>query len=193
MGLFNIFKKNLPGTPTDRIKANLAYQNDLLSRVNAAREKYKIDKDLNSAIKEYEFAFVHSDPPCKSSQAIDLADLYIKAEEYDKAWGYLNQLMLRGEPHSPVIKFYFAKILKKQGKYDQAIEMYAIGYFYKSIPDQPFQADKFHKDISSSVKKLGWSQDKVDDITNIIMSQPHKNADAEGTLVRLLRQRMSEP
>lgn len=207
MGLFDFMKKK-PTTKTasekdvmallDKVdpefrqrRANLDYQNDLLSRVNAAREKYKVDKDLESAIKEYEFAFVESNPPCATSQDIDLANLYIKAGQYDKAWGYLNQLMLRRNYPDPDIRFYQAKILKKEEKYAYAIEMYALGYYYKSIPNNPFQTEKFQKDISSSAKKLGWNQEKIDGVTKIIMSYPHKDNSAEGNLIKHLREYMS--
>lgn len=208
MGLFDFMKKK-PAQKTSREdevmalldkvdpgyrqrRAELDYQNDLLSRVNAAREKYKADKDLASAIKEYEFAFVESNPPCRTSQDIDLANLYIKAEQYDKAWGYLNQLVLRRNFPDPEIKFYQAKILKKEEKYAYAIEMYAIGYYYKSIPDNPFQIEKFKKDVSSSAKKMGWDAEKIDGIAKIVMSYPHKDNSSEGKLIKQLREFMGQ-
>lgn len=157
------------------MRKELDYQNELLSRVNRAREKYKQDKDLESAIKEYEFAFVESDPPCETSQDIDLANLYIKAGLHDKAWGYLNQLQLRRTSPDPEIRFYQAKILKKEGRHAYAIEMYAKGYYYKTFYNADFQTEKFHKDISSCVKKLGWDQEKVDTITKTIIDQVKKN------------------
>ena len=173
-------------------QADLNYQNELLSRVNAAREKYKIDKDLESAIKEYEYAFVESKPPCATSQDIDLANLYIKAEQYDKAWGYLNQLILRRSFPDPEIKFYQARILKKEGKYAYAIEMIAIGYYYKSIPNKSFQVEKFHKDISSSAKKLGWDQSKIDSVTKIVTSYSNKDNSEETKLIKQLRDFMKD-
>ena len=169
-------------------KADLEYQNVLLSRVNAAREKYKTDKDIQSAIREYEFAFVESDPPCKTSQDIDLADLYIKAEEYDKAWGYLNQLMLRRNYPDPDIRFHQAKILRNEGKYAYAVEMFALGYYYKSIPNNDFQVERFQKDISSSVKKLGWDQKMIDEIVRIVTAYPHKDNSSETKLINHLRE-----
>lgn len=173
-------------------QADLDYQDKLLSKVNAAREKYKADKDLESAIKEYEFAFIVSNPPCKTSQDIDLANLYIKAEQYDKAWGYLNQLVLRRNYPDPEIKSYQARILKKEGKYAYAIEMYAIEYYYKSIPNKPFQIDKFKKDVLSSAKKLGWNLEKIEEIAKIVMSYPHKDNSLEGQLIKRLREYMSQ-
>ena len=168
-------------------QADLEYQNKLLDRVNAAREKYKEDKDLEKAIEEYEFAFVKSNPPCLTSQDIDLADLYMKAGQNDKAWGYLNQLMMRRTSPDPHIRFMQAKILKKEEKYAYAIEMFALGYYYKSIPNMAFQEDKFQKDIASSVKKLGWDQEKVNGIIKIVKSVPHKDNFAEDKLVKQLR------
>ena len=213
MGLFSFFKKNQdPKKQSTKFsdeqremtilnkvdssyrksQAELNYQNELLSRVNTAREKYKKDGDLESAIKEYEYVFIESNPPCTTSQDIDLANLYIKAGAFDKAWAYLNQLMLRRKYPDPDIRFYQARILKKEEKFAYAVEMYAIGYYYKSIPNMPFQTEKFQKDISSSVKKLGWSQEKIDGILRIIMAFPHGDNSAESDLVKLLREYINE-
>lgn len=207
MGLFDFMKKKQESKPITQQEVKtlleeidpgyrqrqeeLEYQNQLLSRVNAARVKYKSDGDLESAIEEYEYAFVVSNPPCQSSQDIDLANLYIKAKQYDKAWGYLHQLLLRRKLPDPEIRFYQARILKKEGKYENAIEMYALGYFYKSIPNCPFQIKKFQKDISSSAKKLGWNQDVIDEITKIIISYPNNNS-SEREFVTQLREYMSK-
>lgn len=186
MGLFGFGKTNKGKSSSRKIldelelkrkdmKDELDYQNELLSRVNKAREKYKKDKDIESAIKEYEYAFVEADPPCKTSQDIDLANLYIKAGLHDKAWGYLNQLQLRRRSPDPEIRFYQAKILKKEGRYAYAIEMYAKGYYYKTFYNAEFQTEKFLKDISPCVKKLGWNQEKVDTITETVVDQVKKN------------------
>ena len=173
-----------------RIDDELKYQNKLLDRVNKAREAYKNDKDLAKAIKEYEYAFVKSDPPCKTSQDIDLANLYIKANEYDKAWGYLNQLILRrGYPDSE-IKFYQARILKHEEKYAYAIEMIMIGYYYKALPDRPFQTEKFLKDISSSAKKLGWDEEKTKGLLNILNTIPPREGFDERLLINQIRNYM---
>lgn len=206
MGLFDFFKKK-PSVSNHKdqdvmaildkvdpkyrqMQADLDYQNALLARVNAAREKYKVDKDLESAIKEYEFAFVNSNPPCRTSQDIDLANLYIKAGQYDKAWGYLNQLQLRRNYPDPEIRFYQARILRNEGKYAYAIEMFAIGYYYKSIPNNPFQTERFLKDISSSAKKLGWTEERKDGLAKIVMSYPHKDNSAERKLTEHIREFM---
>lgn len=202
MGLFDFMKKNNDCAKRDsvnvpkydngnKIQFDLDYQNNLLFRVNAAREKYKNDKDITSAIKEYEFAFVESNPPCESSQDIDLAKLYITAEEYDKAWGYLNQLILRRKYPDSEIKFLQAKVLKREEKYAYAIEMIALGYYYKTLNGNEFQKDKFQKDILSSVKKLGWNQENIEGIIELCVSQKNKSGLSEEILVKKLREYMN--
>lgn len=97
-------------------------------------------------------------------------------------------MILRRTSPDPDIRFYQARILKKEEKYAYAIEMYALGYYYKSIPNRPFQVEKFQKDIATSAKKLSWDQNKIDAITKIIMSYPHKDNSSEAKLVRQLRE-----
>lgn len=70
------------------LKNQLDYQDNLLNIANEAREKYKTDGDIEPAIAVYEKVLLESDPPLASTtHTMLLADLYIKAEMYDKAWG----------------------------------------------------------------------------------------------------------
>lgn len=148
-------------------KDHLDYQDALLSRVNAANEKYKKDGNLNALISEYEFAFRTSKPSCASSQNLKLADFYMEAGMNDKAWRYLNQLYSTGEAPKDKIRFKQASLLKKEKRYAYAIEMYMLGYLYKHT----WNKEMFLKDISSSANKLSLSDNQREFLASLVERQ----------------------
>lgn len=97
-------------------QANLDYQNDLLKIACDAREKYKNDGDIESAIASYEKVMIEADPPLKNAQshAVFLAELYIKSDQHDKAWGYLGLLQTKQLCPLDKIRGEQVKILKKE-------------------------------------------------------------------------------
>ena len=176
----DMYKNNTMGYRDTR--DHLDYQNALLSRVNAAQARYKQDGDIDAVIRELEYAFVNADPPCNTSQNIDLAKYYVKAGQNDKAWGYLNMLYSKRLAPYEKIRFEQAKILKKEKKWEYAIEMYMLGYLAKSEWNNTFQAEMFKKDIQSSVNKLGWDEEKVMYLSYLIDDQVKKKNYSEGDL-----------
>ncbi len=173
-------------------KDNLDYQNALLSRVNKAQAKYKQDGDLEAVIKELEYAFIESNPPCSTSQNLDLADYYIKAGQYDKAWGYLNHLYRYQQAPINKIRFAQAKVLKKEKKWSYAIEMYMLGYLAKSEWNNTFQKEMFVKDIKSCVNKLNWDEDKVEYLCYLIEIQVKQRDYSESRLTESYRKFCSD-
>lgn len=181
MGLFNFFTKKQKKITSEEIKAEmyrnntmgyrdtkdrLDYQSNLLNKVGQANVQYK--DDLKKLIEVYEFAFYKSDPPCVSSQNLKLVDMYIKTNQNDKAWGYLNFLYVGN--HAPIekIRFLQAKILKKENKHKYAIEMYMLGYLKKSEWNNTFQKDMFLKDITPSANKLNWDNEKKEYLAYLV-------------------------
>lgn len=173
-------------------KDRLDYQNNLLSRVNAAQEKYKEDKNIEAVIRELEYAFIESDPPCASSQNMDLIDYYVKAGKNDKAWAYLNRLYTYGEAPVEKVRFAQARILKKEKKWHDALEMYMLGYLKKSEWNNNFQEDMFKKDIKSLVNKLNWDSEKVDYLCYLIGNHVKNRDYSESSLSQEYRQFLSD-
>ncbi len=179
-----MYEKNIEGFRdlTDSIN----YQNALLDRVNTAQQRYKQDGDLEAVIKELEFAFIKCNPPCRSSQCFDLVDYYIKAGQNNKAWSYLNRLSMRKNAPMMHIRFAQARILKKEKKYADAVQMFMLGYLAKSN-GQDFRKDKFIKDIKSSANKLEWDDNTITRLVNILEKQIKKKNYDEGALIEEYR------
>lgn len=199
MGLFDLFKKKSKSCKTVNLKGktfrnnieremyinndmgyrdtkdHLDYQNNLLSRINNANEKYSVNSNIEALIQEYEYCFIKSNPPCISSQNLYLVDLYLKAGLNDKAWGYLNKLYSADEAPKEKIRFLQAKILKKEKRYSDAIEFYMMGYLLKSEWNNTFQKQMFLKDIKSPANKLKWDDDKKEYLAYIIERQVKKH------------------
>ena len=105
------------------------------------------------------------------SNTLHLADLYIKAGYLDKAWGYLNMLIPENRAPLHKIRFTQARILKKEKKYYDAIELYMMGYLMKSQWNNTFQASMFEKDISPCVNKTELPDNTVKELSSIISRQ----------------------
>lgn len=188
MGIFDIFKKKNYNIHDEveremyekklngyrDFKDSLDYQNKLLDRVNSAQQRYKQDGNLEAVIKELEYAFVEADPPCKTSQVMDLAKYYVKAEQNDKAWRYLNRLIIKRQADIESIRFAQAGILKKEKKWAEAVEMYMLGYLEESKRLGTFRKEKFVKDIKSSSNKLEWDDQTINQVSQIFEKQTKK-------------------
>lgn len=171
-------------------KDRLDYQNSLLDKVNRANEQYK--DDINKLIEVYEFAFYKSDPPCASSQNLKLVDMYLKTNQNDKAWGYLNFLYAGNHAPKEKIRFLQAKILKKENKHIDAIEMFLLGYLKKSEWDNVFQKDMFLKDIAPSANKLKWNDEKREYLAHLVEKSVKLRNYDENALADSFRKTVSE-
>lgn len=181
----DMYEQNLCGYQD--LKDSLDFQNRLLSRVNAAQQRFREDGDLDAVIKELEYAFIEADPPCKTSQNMDLVNYYLKAGQNDKAWGYLNRLLQRQDAPLKDIRFAQARLLKKEKKWADAIEMYMLGYLAKSEWNNTFQEEMFIKDIKSSANKLGWDDTIISKLAGIVKGFVSKRKYDEKSLIQEYR------
>ena len=78
------------------------------------------------------------------------------------------------------IRFEQARLLKKEEKWADAIEMYLLGYLAKSSWNRKFQEDMFVKDIKSSANKLNWDD-------SVKAGEPVLVPDLPGSEGKLLR------
>lgn len=211
MGLLDFLKKKHPGDYTNTsgknfrneiekemyinniagyrsLKNQLNHQDDLLIIANEARERYKTDGDIETAIAAYEKVLLEADPPLVSTaHTMFLADLYIKAEMFDKAWGYLNSLI--GTDRAPLdkIRHEQARILKKEKRHQEAIEMILLEYLAKSEWNNTFSREACLKCIGPSIRALKWSSDDQDRCADLVEAQVTKRRYNENTLIKNYR------
>lgn len=214
MGFFDVFKKLNTGVGISRktfqnniekemylnntagyrdLKDRLDYQDRLLNIANEARERYKTDGVIEPAIEAYEKVLLKSDPPLVSTaHTMFLADLYIKAEMYDKAWGYLNSLI--GTDRAPLekIRHEQARILKKEKRHKEAIEMILLEYLAKSEWNNTFSRGACMKSIGPSIRALQWTADDQSRCADIVEVQVKVRNYKEKALIDKYRQYVAE-
>ena len=161
------------------------YQQALLDKVNAAREQYSKDGDLDSVISVFEEAFITADPPCGSSQWKLLVDYYLKAGLNDKAWSYLQKMSLdnakelkENSSDEYALKRYFgteekislqkARVLKKEKRFEYAIEFYLVAHVMRIGFGNSFDKGRFFKDIDSCANRLKWDDAKKEHLAYIV-------------------------
>ena len=179
----------------DRIaenQATLEQQNELLRIACDAREKYKNDGDIESAIAAYEKVYYEANPPLKNAQshAMFLADLYIKNGQHDKAWGFLGMLQTKELCPLSKIRGEQAKILKKEKKHKDAIETILLQHwniFFES-EYKYFNHNACMKDIGPSIRALKWSfEDQERCVGFVEYATSLKEKASEATIVDLFR------
>lgn len=164
------------------IQSDLEYQDNLLASVWEAREQYKVDNDIDKLIAAYEYAMIEAKPPLKNAQShtMYLAELYIKNNQNDKAWGYLNSLLLPHKDLTHKIRFLQCKILKKEKRFVDAMIMLMMGHLFKAQISATFAKDAFIKEATPIANKLGLNNDNVEYLAYLIENQvKHRNYDAQ--------------
>ena len=180
--LKSLFAKNVQNQPKAQPKpqmpesyyqmqAHLQQQNQMLMALSAAEERYKNDNDLPALIAVYESLFWKTETPLMCSSDIRLVDLYLKNNENDKAWAYLNYLST-GKTNTSLfhIRYKQAKILKSEGKHIEAVRMFLKAYLNKCKENSYPQREAFIKDIKVSCKKLGWAEKEMNELADILSS-----------------------
>ena len=218
MGLFDVFRTkpktstNMPNAVDQKIdsimvnyqenKKQQDNQNKLLAQVNAARAKYKKDGDLDAVIAVFEDAFWKADPPCTSSQSIDLVGFYLKAGQNDKAWAYLSYLYHQWMNDYAAgkaslydaypIRDQQARIVKKEKRYAYAIGLYMQAHLLKSSWNDTFQKELFLKAIQPCVNKLQWEADVPEYLAYLIGNAVSNKRYDEGNLIDQYKKFLSE-
>ncbi len=142
-------------------KDRIDYQNRLISMANSAVAEYNQDGNTEKLISVYEHVFIECNPPLASSQNMKLVKLYVQTGQNDKALSFLNRLENTHQAPLEKIRLEQARILKKENKYSEAMEKYALGYLAKSKWNCTFQSDVFIKDAKTTAKKLCWSEEDL--------------------------------
>ena len=153
MGIIkNILKRKILdkelGKLADEIEHKSAAQDFALQHILNAEEYYKKTKDPHAAIRVYEeyLPQVGNAP----THHLFLADLYEKAGMNDKAWGYLNKMMLDDPGSKPRIRKAQFKLLKREKRWLEALHILVM--YHSSC--SPFNRADFEKDAAPVAKKL---------------------------------------
>lgn len=152
-----------------KLTDDLSEQDRLLEIVLKAHKQYSIDGDCEKAIVAYEEVMLHPTVPLNSNTHTSfLVDLYIKAGQNDKAWGFLNSLI--GTDRLPIekIRNYQAKILKKENRHKDAIEMIMLEHLAKAKWNGVFNKEAFLKAIKPSANKLKLDDSFAIELSNLI-------------------------
>lgn len=172
-------------------------ENKILAIYNKANQQYKKDQDIDTLITEYEKAFTQTELLPAHNGRIKLVKLYVKTNQNDKAWGYLNQAILYNSNNPTMmgsIRLEMFKILRKEEKFKDAVEMLMLGYMNYSWrydnkwTSKYFDKEGFEKDIKTTAKKLGWDDDKIQQLEKIIVEiVDSTKRSKEGALIKEYR------
>ena len=168
-------------------KEREAYQNKLFKRLAKAEEKYEQDGDVNALIKEYEYLFITADPPCSTSQNMKLLKRYLETGQRDKAWGYLNRLLMTGEAPLGRIRYEQAKMLYQEKKYADSILMHMLESLASSEYNRKLDKEHFFRRTKAAAKKLKWDETVMNDLASILETHIKNDNFYAGSLVTAYR------
>ena len=166
----------------------------LIDLLNRARDQYKKDGNIEKLIKGYEAVLIQVPKPVHSpSVAMQLVDLYIKNGQDDKAWGYLNSLLARSDYVVPRDKIRFAqvKILKREKKYTEAVEMLILAHLSKA-KDQKYNVAGFEKDLKPIAKNLGWDDSNIHELIVVVDGFARSKHNSEQAAIKSFRKLLKE-
>ena len=154
--------------------------NKAIAEMDAAARAYSNGGDINKAIAVYEKHVLDLSKLQWNAfnYCLDLAELYVKANKKDAAWGYLNNMFLYSMAHPNnnwlphKIRFAQFKILKSEKKYKDALFMLVDSYVTNSVGmTRPyFNRNAFLKDVKTTAKGVGLTEDELMIFTNTLES-----------------------
>ena len=176
------------------LKNGLDHLDKLIASIQDAREQYKADKDIDKLIAAYEYAMIKANPPLKNAQShtMYLAELYIKSNQNDKAWSYLNSILFSHKELTGKIRYAQFKVLKKEKKYADAMEMLMLSYLFGSKMNHTFRESAFVKEATTIANKLNWDSEKVGILAQIVGNQVQRKNYDESELIRVFRNALSQ-
>lgn len=163
-------------------RLDLKQQDSLLNSLWKARDEYKSDGDINKLIAVYEYAMIDAKPVLQNAQShvFYLVDLYIKTNQNDKAWGYLESISFEYIHETHKIRMYQFKILKKEKRCTDALIFLMEAYLLKSQFTNTFNKEGFIKDATPVMNKLKWDNSKMEYLSQLIENQVNsKNFDQQ--------------
>lgn len=184
MGLFNLFRSNAPSRVSSSVKKSVSpkYNIDKILRDSdkaieeclKADDAFKKDGNLLKRINVYERYFLTEPKWNCFNFCLRLAEMYIKADENDKAWGYLNKLYIwtldsKGyvSGYEDKVRYTQFKLLKSEKRYKDALVMLVSSYVStRGVSGSYFNKEKFIKDAKTAFKGIGLTNDNLNEFTN---------------------------
>lgn len=178
MGFFKLFgsdssKKTTSKSAGSRIRELdriLENSDKAIEECQKADEEYNKDGDLEKRISVYEKYFLQKPQWNCFNFCWSLAEMYMKAGENDKAWGYLNQLYLwtidpkcNIHGYNDKVRYIQFKLLKSEKRFREALVMLVSSYMLNAYAIQGiyFNKKKFIKEAKTTAKGIGFSDDDL--------------------------------
>lgn len=157
-----------------------------------ARDDYKSGGRIEDAIAAYERVLVDEEAKYPGlTHRFFLADLYIKAKMYDKAWGYLNSMLISERDSTYKVRMLQVRVLKNENKYLQAMEMLLRGYYFKEKNQGELNKDSFIKESKTIANKLCWSQTEIEQLFGMLSDHVRVTGYDEEKLIKLFREKFN--
>ena len=178
MGLFKLFGSNESKISTSTSSNNkineldkiIKDSNKVIKECQKADGEYNKDGDIKKRISVYEQYCLQKPQWNCFNFCYALAEMYIKAGENDKAWGYLNMLYSWTTDANCVIYGYDSKVrhsqfklLKAEKRFKEAMVMLVSSYVLNAYGAQGtyFNKGKFIKEAKTTAKGLGFSEEEL--------------------------------
>lgn len=145
-----------------------------LDRITKETQLSKETGNIDNLIKVYEQILL-KEGLCFNGKGyyINLAELYYKTGQRDKAWGYLNKIGIKHHDLMDKIREFQVKILKKEKKYIDALLFQMGALFYEVSKDYKPSEEKVEKKLFPLVKKCKL-EIKYDLIKSVLYSSTNE-------------------
>ena len=155
----------------------LKTQDNQIERINEAKSRFQEDNDYDALISVLETIFIDEKTTLNINK-LQLAELYLKTGQNDKAYSYASKLLLDKQQEASRVRLFMFKVLKTEKKYIDAMLMLMFSHLLKSKWNNTFQSEIFTKDAKLVASKLKWDSSKVDYLAYLIENQvKQKNYD----------------
>lgn len=172
------------------LKMQMEAESFLYSKALETYELYKTDKDIIKAIASMEYVLIQAPIKIATPRYVHfLVDLYMKNNQNDKAWGYLNSLIGREDViHTSLVYKEMAWFLKKEKRHEYSIEMIMCAYLWDAQMGYiPFNRGALVQDIGVSVRALKWTSDIQSEIANFVQYQIDTKRYDQSEMIRMYR------
>ena len=175
-------RKPVAGAPSiSQLKAQMAHEDALVQRVLDAGAACKGAPNLAAAIDEYEAALKAADSVgYLATHWIYLAQECVKDGQHDRAWGILNQTMLKAPDKVANVRHEQLRILKKECRWDEALRTLGMEYASKY---GDFNRSAFMRDLKPIANKLGLTDGERDQLADVVEKAKKSNG-AEGIVMK---------
>lgn len=156
------------------LNVRLKKGDEQLDRILKETQLSKETGDIDNLIKVYEEILL-KEGLCFNGKGyrINLAELYCKNGQNDKAWGYLNRIASEYPDMMDKIRDAQAKILKKEKKYTDALLFQLGALFYEIDKNYRPSEEKIEKKLCGLIKKCKM-ESKYNSIKSLIFSSTNE-------------------